>query len=77
MIERHSPVLEKICQQVLLASEQAIGSMLLMLPNGTHLFLNGQRIRSFSYLLELVDTNHDVHIHFSGYLFGKIQNIFR
>ena len=77
MIERHSPVLEKIRQQVLLAAEQTIRSVLLMLPNGAHPFLDGERIRPFSYLLELIDANHDVYIHFSSYLFGKIQYFFR
>ena len=77
MIERHPPVLEKIRQQVLLASEQTIGNVLLMLPNGTHPFLDGERIRPFSYLLELIDANHDMYVHFGCYLFGKIQYFFR
>lgn len=54
MVEWHSLALEKVCQQMFLASEHAVRSILLMLPNRTHPFLNGQWIDPLTYLLEFI-----------------------
>ena len=73
LVERHLTAVEQIGHEVLLAAEEAVAHMLLMLPHAAYGFLDVERVGHLADLLKLVYAHNDADAALLGYALRQVE----